>query len=68
MPTWIIYAQIAIEIMKILKDKDKGEGLTELDLDTAINCLPIKDSTTEAIMELTPNIKQLLEDIGGLLK
>ena len=32
--SWVIWVQLAIEIMKLLKGKDKGVGLTKTELIT----------------------------------
>lgn len=58
---WYIILQIILEIMKILKSKEKDEGLTGEDIDEIVN------GAKFAMKSPVPNIKEIMAEMEDLL-
>ena len=66
---WILYVQLGIELLKLMKEKEKGEELDAKDVAMLANSalgLGLIDIPTLHKIEDLP-IRSILEDIAGLL-
>ena len=68
---YILIAQLVIELLKIMKEKDKDEGLVAEDViklaHTACEAGLISDDLNKSIFNSAPDIKALIEDVAGLI-
>lgn len=65
---WIIWVKFAIEIMKLLQTKNKGEQLTFDEVVAVLTRLNVAEKDIKEIVSLLPDLSLLVKDIVALLK
>ena len=69
---WILYVQLGLELLKIMQNKEKGEGLDKNDIyqlaEKAAGMGMISPKTKGEIVKSSPVIKEILEGLAGLIK
>lgn len=59
---WLLWVRLALAIMKLLKGKDKGKGLTSEDVHNVCYTMVISNTDEKTA------VKNILADIEGLVK
>lgn len=69
---WILYVQLGLELLKIMQNKEKGEGLDKNDIYHLVTKAEgmglVTPKTKGEIVKSSPVIKEILEGLAGLMQ